>query len=710
MEFSVIKSPGELNWSGNPISYTLACAPYGSYQQAQDIRLQVTIQVEDFRATNVFRDIKTEVLTPGANGIINYDISSFTDPFLKYVIPPINTLATVLAESQSKKFRISWRPYINGELGVATATDPVIVCKGGLPYDGERTFDRWLPEDKKIICLNTDHLMHPHSPFFGSFLYMGVDVSLANIWCYRTVNSVDLLSKHGIPFDLKKGDIFFVPVTKLADQSVGDVVDKIRLIFKEDDDTEIDEHSFFYEQNLGQRISDLIFVNSTGGLDSLRLFGEYGPSGSYQQSLISLAASSRVNKNSLPSKVSEGESSAIPMVSANTGFILEKDEDILKALMLHQMAFEIEFGRYKPIIVTKKTLSGPVSTDFIYSAQIEWREANEHRYFSQLSMGGWTEGTCPALLRFTAAQENSTSIRINWSCPNPYEKVQVKISNGTPEDDVLMEVSGQFGTQVINIEFVGNITVTGRLICGLNTSLLGNVTLNLGPATVVTIELALNLKPVAVNDQLEISSGFSTAQLLAGNILSNDYDPDGDEIEIAPDSDITLQGGTYTITVDGRVYYKPPSVGFTGIDSFNYKVREVATPTSFGTGTVFIKVLAGSASEIVYAKIVLLNQRTSGGLTADVVIKTFADVLCTIAKDVSLMGISFSYNKNVKITNMNTSSVTSNTDTSGFVAGAGVQTMILQDARLRFFYSSGAHTFMEETTYTLTPGNGYIIS
>ncbi|MEZ5107247.1 MAG: Ig-like domain-containing protein, partial [Draconibacterium sp.] len=93
-----------------------------------------------------------------------------------------------------------------------------------------------------------------------------------------------------------------------------------------------------------------------------------------------------------------------------------------------------------------------------------------------------------------------------------------------------------------------------------------------------------NDKPVAVDDSFTISEDSS----LNGNILSNDYDPDDDELEI---TQITVGGNSYStgedITIDGVGTVKIDSNGdiiFTPVANFNGEVPAITYEISDGNG------------------------------------------------------------------------------------------------------------------------------
>ncbi|MAP54255.1 MAG: hypothetical protein CL605_05075, partial [Altibacter sp.] len=75
-----------------------------------------------------------------------------------------------------------------------------------------------------------------------------------------------------------------------------------------------------------------------------------------------------------------------------------------------------------------------------------------------------------------------------------------------------------------------------------------------------------------------------------GNVLPNDYDPDGDPITITTPSVTTAQGVTVNINPDGSYTYNPP-LDYLGEDTFEYTICDNGTPALCDTAVVTIQVL-----------------------------------------------------------------------------------------------------------------------
>ncbi|MDX1478832.1 MAG: Ig-like domain-containing protein [Saprospiraceae bacterium] len=78
---------------------------------------------------------------------------------------------------------------------------------------------------------------------------------------------------------------------------------------------------------------------------------------------------------------------------------------------------------------------------------------------------------------------------------------------------------------------------------------------------------------------------------LNGNVLLNDFDPEGDNQTVSPGPVSAPQHGVVTLMADGSFTYVPQH-GFTGQDFFTYAVCDDGSPQACDTASVYIAVLA----------------------------------------------------------------------------------------------------------------------
>ncbi|NJN77888.1 MAG: cadherin-like domain-containing protein, partial [Saprospiraceae bacterium] len=96
-----------------------------------------------------------------------------------------------------------------------------------------------------------------------------------------------------------------------------------------------------------------------------------------------------------------------------------------------------------------------------------------------------------------------------------------------------------------------------------------------------------NNPPVAVSDltHTEVSTPVS------GNLLTNDFDPNGDNITATITAVVPPLNGTVTIGTNGNFTYTP-NPGFIGTDCFIYQICDDGTPSLCTNGIACVVVTA----------------------------------------------------------------------------------------------------------------------
>ena len=105
-----------------------------------------------------------------------------------------------------------------------------------------------------------------------------------------------------------------------------------------------------------------------------------------------------------------------------------------------------------------------------------------------------------------------------------------------------------------------------------------------------------NNAPTGVEDNFVMENDNN----LTGDLLSNDSDPDGDNLAITMTPVESPTAGTLTINADGTFTYEPDST-FTGEDSFKYEVCDDASPKACDTVEVTIVILEDDGDNDIYA-------------------------------------------------------------------------------------------------------------
>lgn len=95
----------------------------------------------------------------------------------------------------------------------------------------------------------------------------------------------------------------------------------------------------------------------------------------------------------------------------------------------------------------------------------------------------------------------------------------------------------------------------------------------------------VNTPPVPISDFYVVNSGVTT---VIGPLRANDFDPDGDSFGV-PSMVVPPSNGTITGTTNSDFKNYTPNAGFTGLDSYQYRITDAYGAQ--GTATVYIFVL-----------------------------------------------------------------------------------------------------------------------
>jgi ELWxxDGT repeat protein len=133
-------------------------------------------------------------------------------------------------------------------------------------------------------------------------------------------------------------------------------------------------------------------------------------------------------------------------------------------------------------------------------------------------------------------------------------------------------------TYTPNVGFSGTDSFTYRPFDG---TVQGNVT-----TVTVTVAPSGNVAPVAVADSFSVQEGRTLAVAGPG-LLANDSDANGDAIIAANFTNPSAQGGVVSMVTDGSFTYTPPD-GFSGADTFQYRIFDGTAFSDFATVTITV--------------------------------------------------------------------------------------------------------------------------
>lgn len=170
LNITLLKTPYQLAFTGNPMPFVFAISPYRSIEKAQVIILQMRVLVEDSWQTDVFTEVHSQNIYPDNNGMVSVDIHTLIDPYLKWYTPRSTAAYGVVTEAteQRKRYKVSYLLQQNGFLvGATQESNVMIALKGGMSYENWQPVDFFNAiQDGQPLHFPTKNTITPSQPLF----------------------------------------------------------------------------------------------------------------------------------------------------------------------------------------------------------------------------------------------------------------------------------------------------------------------------------------------------------------------------------------------------------------------------------------------------------------------------------------------------------------------------------------------------------------
>lgn len=710
MEVLLLKKPFEVSLSGNPIPFVFQLTPYGPIQRTAKYKLQVNILIEKVYRSRIYENVYAQLFFPDISGQISMDVRTVLDAYLEFYMPKLSLQNLIVCKDQVKRFQISYQLQLDDAfVSDLATTDSFSAIKAGLPYEEWNPISffhqnilsnhqplHYAPVGEKYSADKKQFIswLYPNDDFadqFLEFIFFLNDETTATYTPTQTLKALKwatCIAPAGLPqinYTPPVGK-YIVSYTVQVKTEAGIITAPFRYTL----DYRNFENTYF-----------LLYRNSLGGLDTLRLRGQVDLDNDYEhQKATRISPAAYFANNILVPQAIQKNNFETQKFTGNTGFISQPAMDNLRDLLLSKQIFEIADGKLLPVSLNKGNIKMWSSKDALFNMEIGWQRAYTNEFYAPNNTVA-VDATCPAVESFSVTQINKNTLHITWSLQIPYDRIKVEIITDTTATFIYTGNTGSIEQTFENpadTEPV-DITVTGQCLCDEE-----SIPVLAGPVTTIELSVSPNSLPVAVDDTFNISNGYTDYITLDGNLLANDYDPDGDPIGCQANSGSTDQGGWFSLISTGIAQYKPPSSLFIGVDKFQYRVAEIADPLAVSNlATVWINV-GGTQLIKVYVKLVpwefynVYNYpdfKTFGKYY----INFYSDINGTQLIDTTDLGININVHR--KINNGGTI-----TETDLVIPATGVQVLI-HNGLVSESNPTPLLNFLIQ--FTLMPGTGYTV-
>lgn len=706
---NLLKEPYEVSFTGNSMQFIWQVAPYGTKERTSDITLTVRVLIENIFGSGFFSEAYVQKILPADDGTIKLDVASIVSPYLDYYLPRTDLSKPIEATGHRKRYQVittfdapGFFPFGNPDLPPISPPAPTIyyAIKGGLAKEAwhyKEFFTKVITEDKKPLLFSAaKELVDPDALKYFFWIYP-YDDNAAQTVTYTAYCSdgttVSLASANTVAsgkWAVNCAPAGFVQAGLAALISATKSAVKYSVKVTAGETTIVEEYFFNLDNRNFYDPYFLLYRNSVGGLETVRLLGEVDLAAAYDRQQA---------RRTLPpdwfSEIKDEATEETFTYTADTGFMSKEQLLKLRDLFLSKeryMTSPLSTGegtgvRLLPVVIASNKTKFFSNKDSLVSTSIEWQNAFVNSFFTPGTVMPQTRA-CPAVEKFIATQLNSSSLQFLWSLEDPYDAIEVQtIIAGVTTIYTYKGNTGMISQPFDNpaVDENVDITIKARCICNPDA-----VPAEYGAFTIVVLSIKPNSSPIAVDDYFTVPARFEG--VLPYSVLDNDYDPDGDDIEAGIDQGIFGVNSGYQIDKKGFVtIYNTPAEN-TQL-SFTYLIKNTDGPLNV-SARVYINF--GDGPQVVFVKWVLRNISGSKLQTADGWIDFYSDAACTIPLDITALGLTI----NAKSVETNFGHVTGTKNYS--VLGSGTKMKLYSGI---ISYTDPASEIL--VTFTVLTGTGY---
>lgn len=709
MPVSLIKNPFEISFTGNPMPFLFNIS---ASENLDNSTLIVRVLIENSYGSNIFDEIYLQKLYPHENGDVQLDVGTILHPYLDYYMPSPKLSKPVAATGQRKRYKVSYILQTGSNFSATQESPVLFAAKGGLSYESwhyKEFFTNIIAQQKKPLLFSAAREILQMDE--TKFVYWMCPQDLVNnqevIYKIYFDDETSLIVPHAITITGQKWGIYCLPAgfnqAKL-DLQVDPEKTPVKYSIKVQEKTTlaviVEEYFFKIDHRNFYDPFDIVYRNSIGGLESLRLLGRMEIAAEYRREE---AARTVPPSYYSPNLLAQTTDMAVEEqgFSGSTQFLTREQCMKLRDLFLNKGAWQVAQDRLIPIILQNNKTKFYSNKDSLLSVQVEFKNAFTNTFFTPGTLMPHAR-TCPAVERFSVAQLNRNTLQINYSLEIPYHFIEVEITAGGTI--YLHNYSGNTGSvkqPFVNPVTAGpeNITIRARTVCSKETT-----PQDFGPYSTITLQVIGNSLPVAVTDTINVPGGLISPYTHPVSLLANDYDPDGDEIEILSGTfQMPGSGVIYTIDAQGIVTFQTKFYSITNA-YFDYQIRE-AGGSNWVTGRANITV---GSNTTIYVRAAQRNvvETTGGGdviRDGEVWLEYYSDPAGTVPVDVSSYNLTIPA-RDIKYKKLGNNAPEIVSTTTQNIAASGTKNKIYTGNLYSFSMGANMKVYHE---FTVLPGTGY---
>lgn len=462
MATTIKDRPYEINWSKNLIRYVLQTnTPLNTSGLKIEVRLMFKSLTDDLP-----RMLFTQPLTPDKNGVAYFHVDSILDPLLEHELPSLDSIAPQVIRRQSGQFFIHFREVTEVIPNPAwdeseAASGGQMVIKGGLSYQRwqgpnwftgyfqtTRPFMTW-QESGRLAALDERMFLYFLMPRAAAG-QVSMDVKVV-----YTDRSEDNSVQAVLPGAPTKYSLFALTTgaTELAlpELTPGKSIWYYEISVTDEDGMLAAPFRYFIDYTQTYNKNRFNYVNSLGGVDSIRVLGEVEAVTKREYETASITPTlAYLDGNKLAPQQFIHAVKLTEEFSGNLGYLKHKAAEYLTDLMASPMVVELRFGRWWPVNITTDKVPVPKKGEELPNIPVDWTYGFVNTQFTPNYVDVGSLPTCPVVGGAAVTDKSETWDTLVWSGSPEHRQYVVEWFLNQP---------GSSNPQTSGITYVGGLTV-----------------------------------------------------------------------------------------------------------------------------------------------------------------------------------------------------------------------------------------------------------
>lgn len=406
MAITIQERPYEISWSRNQVRYVLQT---DTQLATEGLAIELRLYFKAFNGV-AFEQVFSQPAYADANGVIEFYPQSVLDALLEYKLPTLTLNTPESMPRQIGLYYIEYREVTTAApdpAWVNDAANTLYVIKGGIAterWQGANYFVTYFQANKPFLTWRLGGWLCGQQERMYLYLLMPrgangtVSAKVKIVYTDQSVdNTVSMLfpdvptkyALYAIPTGMQQLNLAALSPAKRIyyyEISVEDVGDVLATPFR-----------YMVDYRNSYNTTAFNFINSLGGMDSVRVLGEIELSHERETETAEVTGAYNIDENRLVLHEFMSAVTVQQQFKGNAGFVGKKEQQYLSELFYTRYCWEAKFGRWWPLIITSKSFTWAKNTDDLYTVPVEWAYGFKNTQFTPDYAPVATFGACPII-------------------------------------------------------------------------------------------------------------------------------------------------------------------------------------------------------------------------------------------------------------------------------------------------------------------------